>query len=59
MLYREPPTPVPPPSAAELSGAIRIREEVAAELNAAGDYRGAARHWRVAERYREMRRDAA
>lgn len=53
------PTPVPPPSAAELTGAIRVREDVAAELSAAGDYRGAARHWRVAEELREMRRDAA
>jgi hypothetical protein len=54
MLLREYQTPVPPPSVAELRGRIAIREEYAAELNAAGLYRDAARQWGQAEMYRRM-----
>lgn len=54
MIYREAQTQVPPPSAAELMGAITIREEYAAELQAAGLYEAAKRQYLTAEAYRRQ-----
>ena len=52
MPYREPIPPVPPPSPAEYIGRARVREELAAELQAVGLYESAKRHWLMAEAYR-------
>ena len=54
MLYREPHHPIPPPSAAELMGAITIREDYAAELHAKGLYEDAEHHWLKAEALRRQ-----
>lgn len=41
---------IPP---AELRAMARYRDELGNELSAAGDYRGAEHHWRMAEIYRD------
>ena len=53
MLYREPHPPVPPPSAAEYIGRAKVREDYAAELNAAGLYDSAGRQWAIAHALRK------
>jgi hypothetical protein len=45
--------------AGELRGMAAIREQIANEASAAGDYRGAEAHWRQAEAYRDALRQTA
>lgn len=54
MLIREYQMPVPPPSAAELMGYARVREDYAAELHSKGLYQSARIEWSKAEMYRRM-----
>ena len=44
--------------AGALRGMARMRDEFGAEASAAGDYRGAEAHWRMAEIYRDALRQA-
>ena len=54
MIYRDSLPPVPPPTPAELIARAIIREGIAAEMNAAGLYESAKRHWQVADAYRRQ-----
>ena len=57
-MFPQPPTPVPPPSAAEYIGYALTREAEAEHYMQLGLQHEALHHWRIANQHRKAAEDA-